>query len=144
MVYAKCGILGFFKEEYDVSSVCDPATTMFHNGKCVSTVDVTTDNASVCDPATTMFHNGKCVSTVDVTTDNASVCDPYTTMFQNGKCVSAYPDVRFELYNCLGDPNDVATRAAAAMQTLGPLQRIQLEGLDDDALARNNVVGLRQ
>ena len=33
------------------------------------------------------------------------------------------------------DPNDVATRAAAAMQTLGPLQRIQLEGLDDDALA---------
>ena len=88
MVYATCGILGLFKEEYDVSSVCDPTTTRFENGKCVPTVDVTAGNASVCDLSTTRFENGKCVSTVDVTMGNASVFDPATTRFENGKCVS--------------------------------------------------------
>tara|TARA_B110000008_G_C16941398_1_gene552605 strand:+ start:1169 stop:1795 length:627 start_codon:yes stop_codon:yes gene_type:complete len=72
----------------DNASVCDPYTTEFVNGKCISSVDITTDNASVCDPDTTEFVNGKCISSVDITTDNASVCDPDTTEFVNGKCVS--------------------------------------------------------
>lgn len=33
------------------------------------------------------------------------------------------------------DPSDVAERATAALRQLGPLKRLQLEGLDDDALA---------
>jgi hypothetical protein len=41
---------------------------VFRNGKCISIIDVTSDNWSVCGTGTA-FRDGKCVSTVDVTSD---------------------------------------------------------------------------
>jgi hypothetical protein len=84
-VYESCGWFGLFgKNEFDISSVCSTGTK-FENGKCVSTVDVASDNASICSTGT-KFENGKCVSTVDVASDNASICST-GTKFENGKCV---------------------------------------------------------
>jgi hypothetical protein len=85
VAYEHCGFLGLGKTVMDLSSVCG-AGTAFRGGKCVSTVDVASDNASVCG-AGTAFQGGKCVSTVDVASDNASVCGAGTT-YQNGKCMS--------------------------------------------------------
>jgi len=70
----------------DLMNVCG-LDTEFQNGKCVSTVDATSDNASMCDTPGVEFQNGKCVSTVDVTSDNAYVCGRHT-VFSDGKCVS--------------------------------------------------------
>ena len=67
---------------------CDPNTTEWRDGKCKSTVDITSDNANVCDTTTTEFRDGKCVSIVDIASDNANVCDTTTTEFRDGKCVS--------------------------------------------------------
>ena len=76
------------------STICDSQTTTFDTnlGKCVSILDITSDNSTVCDSNTTTFDadSGKCVSIVDVTSDNSTVCDPNTTTFNadSGKCVS--------------------------------------------------------
>ena len=86
MVYESCGLFGLVGvKEFQLSSVCDTGTA-FQDGKCVSTVDVASDNASVCGTGTA-FQDGKCVSTVDVASDNASVCGTGTA-FKDGKCVS--------------------------------------------------------
>ena len=87
MVYETCGFLGLGKKQMDLSSVCDIGTE-FRDGKCVSTVDVTSDNASMCDTPGVAFRDGKCVSTIDVTSDNASMCDTPGVEFRDGKCVS--------------------------------------------------------
>ena len=53
----------------------------------------------------------------------------------DGLC-SSYTDVRRSgAKTLLIDPADVAKRAAAAIHRLGPLRKLHLEGLDDDALA---------
>lgn len=42
-LYSSCGLFGLFKKKADGSTFCGPNTT-FDNGKCISTVDVTSDN----------------------------------------------------------------------------------------------------
>lgn len=82
-LYTSCGIFGWFGNKIDTTSLCGTDTRL-QDGKCVSTVDVTSDNASVCGLGT-MFKDGKCVSTLDITSDNASVCGP-GTIFKDGNC----------------------------------------------------------
>ena len=81
-------------DDSDYAAFCDPSSTSFQGGKCVSTVEITSDNESVraaahaagrnegvasvsgssfCDPSSTSFQGGKCVSTVEITSDNESV-----------------------------------------------------------------------
>ena len=79
-VYESCGFIGIGKKEYDITSVCGKGTA-FQDGKCVSIVNVDSDNASVCGKGTA-FKDGKCVSIVDV----ASVCGPGTVV-KDDKCI---------------------------------------------------------
>ena len=59
--YINCGFFGFGKKEVGddfLSSVCGDGTA-FRDGKCVSIVDIVSDNASVCGDGTA-FRDGKC------------------------------------------------------------------------------------
>ena len=69
--YKSCGFLGFNKKPVD-TSFFDSDTALFQNGKCVSTVDMKSDNAYVCGEGTA-FQNGKCVSLTecDICLNNA-------------------------------------------------------------------------
>ena len=69
--YESCGFLGFNKKPVD-TSFFDSDTALFQNGKCVSTVDMKSDNAYVCGEGTA-FQNGKCVSLTecDICLNNA-------------------------------------------------------------------------
>jgi hypothetical protein len=83
MVYESCGLFGLVGvKEFQLSSVCGTGTA-FQDGKCVSTVDVASDNASVCGTGTA-FKDGKCVSFM--TFNKASVCGT-GTVFRDDKCV---------------------------------------------------------
>ena len=93
VAYETCGFLGFGAKQVNLSTVCGRKTEFsVEEGKCVSVVDVTSDNASMCDTPGVEFRNGKCVSVVDVTSDNASMCDTPGVEFRNGKCRIQYGD----------------------------------------------------
>ena len=85
------------------AAICDPNSTEYdkRTRRCVSKVDITSDNtdvfddgfqrgkrsvdlAAVCDPNTTEYDEDmkRCVSTVDITSDNEDVFDDG---FQNGR-----------------------------------------------------------
>ena len=60
MHYSTCGWLpfGLSAQRMEISDICGSGTE-YRNGKCVSTIDVTSDNASICGSGTE-YKNGKC------------------------------------------------------------------------------------
>jgi hypothetical protein len=93
VVYKSCGFLGFNTQRFDLSSVCSQ-DTIYTNGKCVSTVDVTMDNPSICG-AGTEYRDGTCklacpagTQYVESSTGGecADVCGSGTE-YNNNKCL---------------------------------------------------------
>ena len=88
--YARCGFLGVGRTSYDMSNACGDGTAL-RDGRCVSIVDVTADNAAMCGDGTAL-RGGRCVSIVDVTADNAAMCDTPGIEYRNGRCAIRFSD----------------------------------------------------
>ena len=113
-----CGFMGFGVKEWDTLAF-DTEDAKFVDGKCVSTVDVASDNRAMCDAPGIKFENGKCVSILDITSDNRAMCDAPGVAFENGKCVSTVdvtsdnismcdaPGIKFEGGKCVLDDRAV-------------------------------------
>ena len=83
-LYDDCGYFGFLRNEFDPESLCGENTEL-RDGRCVSVVDVTSDNASMCGENTEL-RDGRCVST-------ASSCGR-GTVSGDGECIGI-PSMRF-------------------------------------------------
>ena len=98
------------------STVCG-LDTEYRNGKCVSTVDITSDNinpASVCG-LNTEYRNGKCIPT-------ASVCGHLTVWdSENGKCNVKYSDARTAYLKFRND--DISNEKSIKMHFLNSIPK---------------------
>ena len=119
MVYEHCHFFGFGKKEYDLTDTCGPGTA-FQDGVCVSTVDVTSDNASMCGPGTA-FQDGVCVVK---TTPTSSVGDGHclgTPTFSSHAWALHYGKRGPLLSLDSTDYADAVTQAATACKKNDPL-----------------------
>ena len=127
--YEHCGFLGFGASKFDLASMCDAPGVAFRDGKCVSTVDVTSDNASMCDAPGITLRDGKCV---------IKYSKPHNLNFGNmtpGNDVSIFNTMDYLISDSGGVPVEVNVKASCHHNKTNKIT-IKQEAFEDVATKR--------